>query len=77
MSESNLVQGFAEQLSQSWIDDGIALHANDFFRGFVGSLPSELAAHRPTLNAQQKSEAGHYFQRTVQLEREFFDYVYE
>lgn len=77
MSEPNPAQGFAEHLSQSYIDDGIALHANNFFWGFVGCLPSELAAHRPTLKAQQKSEAGHYFQRAVQLEREFFDYVYE
>lgn len=72
MSEPSPAQGFAEQLSQSWIDDGIALHANDFFWGFVGW--QRIA---PTLKAQQKSEAGHYFQRAVQLEREFFDYVYE
>ena len=55
MSGSNPAQGFAEQLSQSWIDDGIALHANDFF-GILWA-----GSHRPTLNAQQKSEDGHYF----------------
>jgi thiaminase/transcriptional activator TenA len=55
----------------------IVLHANDFFRGFVGWLRSELDRIAPMLDAQQKAEATSYFQRAVKLERQFFDHVYE
>ncbi|MEF9947254.1 MAG: TenA family protein [Comamonas sp.] len=55
----------------------IVLHANDFFRGFVGWLRSELDRVGPTLDAQQKAETTSYFQRAVKLERRFFDHVYE
>ncbi|MEG0938271.1 TenA family protein [Comamonas sp.] len=55
----------------------IVLHANDFFRGFVGWLRSELDRIGPTLDETQKAEATHYFQRAVKLERQFFDHVYE
>ena len=55
----------------------IVLHANDFFRGFVGWLRSELDRIGPTLDAQQKAETTSYFQRAVKLERRFFDHVYE
>ena len=55
----------------------IVLHANDFFRGFVGWLRSELDRIGPTLDEAQKAEATHYFQRAVKLERQFFDHVYE
>lgn len=55
----------------------IVLHANDFFRGFVGWLRSELDRIGPALDAQQKAEATRYFQRAVKLERQFFDHVYE
>ena len=55
----------------------IVLHANDFFRGFVGWLRSELDRIGLTLNEAQKAEAARYFQRAVKLERQFFDHVYE
>lgn len=55
----------------------IVLHANDFFRGFVGWLRGELDRIGPTLDETQKAEATHYFRRAVKLERQFFDHVYE
>ena len=55
----------------------VHLHANDFFRGFVAWLRSELDRIGPTLDETQKAEATHYFQRAVKLERQFFDHVYE
>ena len=55
----------------------IVLHANDFFRGFVGWLRGELDRIGPTLDETQKAEATHYFHRAVKLERQFFDHVYE
>ena len=55
----------------------IVLHANDFFRGFVGWLRGELDRIGPTLDETQKVEATHYFHRAVKLERQFFDHVYE
>ena len=54
----------------------ITLHANDFFRGFVAWLRSELDRVAPLLSAEQKAEAAGYFQRAVQLERQFFDHIY-
>lgn len=55
----------------------ITLHANDFFRGFVAWLRSELDRIAPTLSAVQRAEATRYFQRAVQLERQFFDHIYD
>ena len=55
----------------------ITLHANDFFRGFVRWLRSELDRVGPMLDAEQKAQVTRYFQQAVQLERQFFDHVYE
>lgn len=54
----------------------ISLHANDFFRGFVAWLRNELDRIAPGLSPAQKAEAQQYFQRAVQLERQFFDHIY-
>lgn len=54
----------------------IVLHANDFFRGFVAWLRSELDRIGPTLSDTARAEAASYFQRAVKLERQFFDHVY-
>lgn len=54
----------------------ITLHANDFFRGFVAWLRSELDRVGPSLSDAARAEAAGYFQRAVQLERAFFDHVY-
>ena len=55
----------------------ITLHANDFFRGFVAWLRSELDRIGPTLSPAARTEATQYFQRAVQLERQFFDHIYD
>lgn len=54
----------------------IRLHANDFFRSFVGWLRSELDRLGPLLDDAARAEAAQYFQRAVALERAFFDHVY-
>lgn len=54
----------------------IALHANDFFRDFVGWLRSELDRVGPGLKPAERQEAGRYFAQAVRLERAFFDHVY-
>lgn len=54
----------------------IHLHANDFFRGFVAWLRSELDRIGPQLGDMARTEAARYFQRAVALERQFFDHVY-
>lgn len=54
----------------------IVLHANDFFRGFVDWLRSELDRVGLLINETQRAEAAMYFQRAVALERQFFDHVY-
>jgi thiaminase/transcriptional activator TenA len=54
----------------------ITLHANDFFRSFVAWLRSELDRVGPALSDAARAEAAGYFQRAVQLERQFFDHVY-
>jgi thiaminase/transcriptional activator TenA len=54
----------------------ITLHANDFFRGFVAWLRSELDRVGPHLSRSARDEATGYFQRAVALERQFFDHVY-
>ena len=55
----------------------IELHANDFFRGFVGWLRGELDRVGQRLGESERAEAGRYFARAVALERRFFDHVYE
>lgn len=54
----------------------IALHANDFFREFVGWLRSELDRVGAGLPSSEQEEARQFFHRAVQLERRFFDMVY-
>ncbi|WP_370679608.1 TenA family protein [Comamonas sp. GB3 AK4-5] len=54
----------------------ITLHANDFFRDFVGWLRSELDRVGPQLDAAARAEAAGFFSRAVALERAFFDHVY-
>lgn len=54
----------------------ITLHANDFFRGFVAWLRSELDRVGPGLSMAQQAQVQSFFQRAVQLERAFFDHVY-
>lgn len=54
----------------------ITLHANEFFREFVGWLRSELDRVGPQLGDAQRAEATRYFQQAVRLERGFFDHVY-
>ncbi|MDO5057641.1 MAG: TenA family protein [Lautropia sp.] len=67
--ERELPKGFQHA---EWIE----LHANDFFRDFVGWLRSELDRVGSTLDATQQAEARGYFHRAVALERQFFDMVY-
>ncbi|ARU06028.1 TenA family transcriptional regulator [Comamonas serinivorans] len=55
----------------------ITLHANDFFRGFVAWLRSELDRVALTLPAAQQDEARRFFHRAVACERAFFDGVYD
>ena len=55
----------------------VTLHANDFFRGFVGWLRSELDRVAGGLNAAQQAEARSFFYRAVACERAFFDAVYD
>ena len=54
----------------------ITLHANDFFRGFVAWLRSELDRIGSLLSETEAQEAREYFQQAVVLERQFFDHVY-
>jgi len=54
----------------------IALHANDFFRGFVGWLRSELDRLGPQISESERAEAADFFHRAVVLERAFFDHIY-
>ncbi len=55
----------------------ITLHANDFFRGFVGWLRSELSRVAEGLGEAQQQEARSFFHRAVACERAFFDAVYD
>lgn len=55
----------------------IVLHANDFFRGFVAWLRSELDRIESQLSTAEREEAAAYFARAVALERRFFDHIYE
>ena len=55
----------------------IALHANDFFRGFVAWLRSELSRVAEGLSEAQRQEARSFFHRAVACERAFFDAVYD
>lgn len=54
----------------------ISLHANDFFRGFVGWLRSELDRVHAQLSPAGREEAARFFHRAVQCEVNFFDSVY-
>ena len=54
----------------------ITLHANDFFRDFVGWLRSELDRVGATIPVEQQDEARRFFHRAVALEKAFFDAVY-
>ena len=54
----------------------IHLHANDFFRGFVGWLRAELDRVGAGLDPQARAEAADFFARAVALEQNFFDHVY-
>ena len=54
----------------------IHLHANDFFRGFVGWLRGELDRVGAQLDPMDRAEAADYFGRAVELEQTFFDHVY-
>lgn len=55
----------------------IELHANDFFRDFVGWLRSELDRVEAQLTDAQRAEAAEYFCQAVALERQFFDHIYD
>ena len=54
----------------------ITLHANDFFRDFVGWLRSELDRMGAGISPAEQDEARQFFHRAVALERAFFDAVY-
>ena len=54
----------------------VHLHANDFFRGFVAWLRSELDRIGAKLDPEARAEAADFFGRAVALEQAFFDHVY-
>lgn len=54
----------------------ITLHANDFFRDFVGWMRSELDRTGAVASPAEQEEARQFFHRAVALERAFFDAVY-
>lgn len=66
------------ELPQDFVHaEWITLHNNDGFRAFVGWLRSELdRAGRAADDANQVEAAG-FFRRAVELEREFFDHIYD
>jgi thiaminase/transcriptional activator TenA len=55
-----------------WVD----LHANDAFAGFVDWLRAELDEELPTLSPRRRERVRDRFERTVRLERAFFDAAY-
>ncbi len=55
----------------------VRLHANDFFRGFVGWLRGELDRVGDTMDHEARAEAADYFMRAVEMEQAFFDHVYQ
>lgn len=55
----------------------VHLHANDFFRGFVTWLRSELDRVGAKLEPDARAEAVDFFGRAVELEQAFFDHVYD
>ena len=55
----------------------ISLHANDFFRDFVGWLRAELDRMGESIEPDVRAEAADYFSRAVALEQAFFDHVYQ
>lgn len=54
----------------------ISLHANDFFRSFVGWLRAELDRVSLKLSAAEQQRARQLFYHAVKLERAFFDATY-
>ena len=66
--ERELPHGFQHA---EWIE----LHANDFFRDFVGWLHDELDRVGRQLSPAEQDQARALFHRAVRLEREFFDSV--
>lgn len=54
----------------------ITLHANDFFRDFVGWLRSELDRVGKDLSPEEQKAVRQLFYQAVKLERAFFDAVY-
>ncbi|MFY4812209.1 TenA family protein [Haloarcula sp. AONF1] len=56
-----------------WVD----LHAVDSFVAFVDWLRGELDAVGPTLSPRQEARVASLFDRTVTLERQFFETAYE
>ncbi|MBV0901540.1 TenA family protein [Haloarcula salina] len=52
-----------------WVD----LHAVEPFRAFVGWLSGQLDAVGPTLSPRREARVATLFDRTVELERQFFD----
>ena len=55
----------------------ISLHANAFFRDFVGWLRAELDRMGESIDPDARAEAADYFSRAVALEQAFFDHVYQ
>ena len=55
----------------------IHLHANDFFRKFVGWLRGELDRVGAQIGPDERAEAADFFGRAVALEEAFFDHVYQ
>jgi thiaminase/transcriptional activator TenA len=79
----------AEGIYLEWADQGyplpadfihaewITLHNSPGFREFVLWLRSELDRIHDFLNDAERHVATGYFRRAVELERAFFDYIYE
>lgn len=55
----------------------ITLHANNFFRNFVGWLRSELDRVGESLDDAARAEVADFFGRAVALEQAFFDHVFD
>ncbi len=56
-----------------WVD----LHAVDSFVAFVDWLRGELDAIGPSLSPRREARVASLFDRTVALERQFFETAYE
>ena len=83
------VLAVAEGIYLEWADQGyslpadfifaewITLHNGPGFREFVLWLRSELDRIHDLLDQAERDVAAAYFRRTVELERAFFDYIYQ